>query len=92
MQFVDGENRARRFLLDGAVTVWHSVEHQWGSGHPVTDRGAARWHTPAAHTLTGDPAFHDAAEERLPWLPAFGGRPAHTADPLANDQDWHLVL
>ncbi len=20
------------------------------------------------------------------------GRPAHTADPLANDQDWHLVL
>lgn len=20
------------------------------------------------------------------------GRPAHTADPLANDQDWHLLL
>ncbi|CAL9324455.1 MULTISPECIES: hypothetical protein [Streptomyces] len=24
--------------------------------------------------------------------PAGRGRPAHTADPLANDQDWHLVL
>ncbi|MEU3662437.1 hypothetical protein AB0E77_22170 [Streptomyces sp. NPDC032940] len=23
---------------------------------------------------------------------AVDGRPAHTADPLANDQDWHLVL
>ncbi|MQM26029.1 hypothetical protein GFD30_10670 [Glycomyces sp. NEAU-7082] len=38
---------ARRFLLDTADTAWHSIEHQWGSGHLVTDRGGARWHTPA---------------------------------------------
>ncbi|MGW1029427.1 hypothetical protein ACWD4J_38085 [Streptomyces sp. NPDC002577] len=47
MQFVDEQDRARRFLLDTDVTAWHSVEHQWGSGHLVTDRGGARWHTPA---------------------------------------------
>jgi hypothetical protein len=30
-----------------------------------------------AHSLTGDPAFHDAVEERLPWLLAFGGPQPH---------------
>lgn len=33
--------------MDPGATAWHSVEHQWGSGHLVTDRGGARWHTPA---------------------------------------------
>ncbi|GEC09198.1 hypothetical protein SSP24_68530 [Streptomyces spinoverrucosus] len=40
------QDRARRFLLDPGATAWHSVEHQWGSGHLVTDRGGARWHAP----------------------------------------------
>lgn len=44
-RFVDEEDRDRRFLLDAEVE-WHSVEHQWGSGHLVTNRGGARWHTP----------------------------------------------
>ncbi|WNM35741.1 hypothetical protein RKE30_37970 [Streptomyces sp. Li-HN-5-11] len=47
LQFVDEQNRDRQFLLDPGATMWHSVEHQWGSGHLVTDRGGARWHTPA---------------------------------------------
>ncbi|MGP4006110.1 hypothetical protein [Streptomyces sp. 4N124] len=47
VQFTDERDPARRFLLDTDVTPWHSVEHQWGSGHLVTDRGGARWHTPA---------------------------------------------
>ncbi|MEU6917616.1 hypothetical protein [Streptomyces olindensis] len=46
LQFVDEQDRDRRFLLEPGATVWHSVEHQWGSGHLVTDRGGARWHTP----------------------------------------------
>lgn len=47
LRFVDEEHPERRFLLDTDATAWHSVEHQWGAGHLVTDRGAARWHTPA---------------------------------------------
>ncbi|WP_198547401.1 hypothetical protein [Streptomyces jeddahensis] len=54
VQFVDEQDRARRFLLDTDVTVWHSVEHQWGSGHLVTDRGGARWHTPAELRVAAD--------------------------------------
>jgi len=46
-QFLDDLAPVRRFLLDQATTPWHSLEHQWGSGHLVTDRGAARWLAPA---------------------------------------------
>lgn len=37
----------RRFLLDRTTAPWHSVEHQREAGHLVTDRGTARWLTPA---------------------------------------------
>ncbi|MDN3264702.1 hypothetical protein QWJ26_33855 [Streptomyces sp. CSDS2] len=30
-----------------------------------------------AYALTGETLFHDALEERLPWLPAFGGPQPH---------------
>ncbi|WP_051828530.1 hypothetical protein [Streptomyces bicolor] len=46
VRFVDERDPARRFLLDTDITEWHSLEHQWGSGHLITDRGGARWHTP----------------------------------------------
>ncbi|GAA3503294.1 hypothetical protein GCM10019016_104040 [Streptomyces prasinosporus] len=46
-QFLDDRAPVRRFLLEQAAAPWHSVEHQWGSGHLVTDRGAARWLTPS---------------------------------------------
>ncbi|MFF7788588.1 hypothetical protein [Streptomyces sp. NPDC007991] len=52
MQFVDEQNRGRRFLLEPGATAWHSVEHQWSSGHLVTDRGGARWHTPVELRVT----------------------------------------
>ncbi|MFJ3673287.1 hypothetical protein ACIPSE_43205 [Streptomyces sp. NPDC090106] len=45
VQFVDDAAPERRFLLDDEVP-WHHEEHQWGSGHLVTDRGAGRWLTP----------------------------------------------
>ncbi|RKN43762.1 hypothetical protein [Streptomyces hoynatensis] len=45
---MDEQAPERGFLHDAATAVWHSLEHQWGSGHLVTDRGAARWHAPAA--------------------------------------------
>ncbi|MFC9680525.1 hypothetical protein [Streptomyces sp. NPDC056948] len=59
-QFADGDDPVRRFLLDDVATPWHSVEHQWGSGHLVTDRGGARWHTPAELRFTeaGPEAVH----------------------------------
>ena len=34
-QFVDPSSPDRQFLLDDSVR-WHSVEHQWGSGHLIT--------------------------------------------------------
>ncbi|MEU6352489.1 hypothetical protein ABZ896_24720 [Streptomyces sp. NPDC047072] len=52
VRFTDDRSPARRWLLDTDVTPWHSVEHQWGSGHLVTDRGGARWHTPARLSVT----------------------------------------
>ncbi|NUP15177.1 MAG: hypothetical protein HOZ81_03550 [Streptomyces sp.] len=53
-QFLDDLAPVRRFLLDQATAPWHSVEHQWGSGHLVTDRGAARWLAPAELRAVGD--------------------------------------
>lgn len=53
VQFADDRDPARRFLLDDAETQWHSAEHEWGSGHLVTDRGSARWHSPARLDATG---------------------------------------
>ncbi|MFD0319067.1 hypothetical protein [Streptomyces flavalbus] len=53
-RFADDGAPARRFLLDQASAPWHSVEHQWGSGHLVTDRGAARWLAPARLWAAGD--------------------------------------
>ncbi|MBL0888634.1 hypothetical protein [Myceligenerans indicum] len=46
-QFTDDADPARRYLLDAGDSTWHSIEHQWGSGHVTTDCGGARWHTPA---------------------------------------------
>ncbi len=56
VQFVDEAAPARQFLLDDVATPWHSVEHQWGSGHVMTDRGSARWHTPAELRVADDGA------------------------------------
>jgi hypothetical protein len=52
LQFTDESDPARRFLLDTADTAWHSIEHQWGSGHLVTNRGGFRWHTPVETRTT----------------------------------------
>ncbi|MEU0390155.1 hypothetical protein [Streptomyces chartreusis] len=52
IRFVDVNNPARTFLLDNVATDWHSSEHQWGTGHLVTDRGGARWHTPTELRVT----------------------------------------
>lgn len=59
MQFVDDVNPERQFLLDDRQS-WHSIEHQWGSGHLVTDRGTHRWLAPAETKLdsTGAIATH----------------------------------
>ncbi|RRR98202.1 hypothetical protein [Glycomyces terrestris] len=54
LQFTDAADPARRFLLDTATSAWHSIEHQWGSGHLVTDRGGFRWQAPAElHVIEG---------------------------------------
>ncbi|MFI6875192.1 hypothetical protein ACIBL6_17320 [Streptomyces sp. NPDC050400] len=47
-RFVDEAWPQRTFLLDTAFAHWHDRTHQWGSGHVVSDRGSARWHTPDA--------------------------------------------
>ncbi|MFI9831158.1 hypothetical protein ACIHIX_26170 [Streptomyces sp. NPDC051913] len=67
VQFVDEAAPARLFLLNDVATPWHSVEHQWGSGHLVTDRGGARWHTPAELRTTKDGAV-EAVHTPLPGL------------------------
>lgn len=51
-QFVDPSSPDRQFLLDDSVR-WHSVEHQWGSGHLITDHGSSRWNTPNTLQDTG---------------------------------------
>ncbi|MEV5886851.1 hypothetical protein AB0L74_29955 [Streptomyces sp. NPDC052020] len=53
VQFLDDRAPVRRFLLDQAAAPWHSVEHQWGSGHLVTDRGAGRWLAPSELRVAG---------------------------------------
>ncbi|WP_335987823.1 hypothetical protein [Glycomyces sp. MUSA5-2] len=64
LQFTDGADPARRFLLDPADAPWHSIEHQWGSGHLTTDRGGYRWHSPATSTAVegGFESEHPLAE------------------------------
>ncbi|GAB2981013.1 hypothetical protein GCM10023080_053960 [Streptomyces pseudoechinosporeus] len=66
LRFVDEQDPARRFLLEAETTDWHSVEHQWGSGHLVTERGAARWYTPARLRIEEDGA--EAVYTPLPGL------------------------
>lgn len=44
-QFIDDRAPQRQFLLHEGI-AWHGTEHQWGSGHVVSDRGTARWSTP----------------------------------------------
>ncbi|MDT7840253.1 glycoside hydrolase family protein [Streptomyces justiciae] len=75
VQFVDEADPARRFLLDADVTPWHSVEHQWGSGHLITDRGAARWHAPAR--LRCEDGRIEAVHEPLPGVRVEIRRTAH---------------
>ncbi|MEU5871059.1 hypothetical protein AB0A73_05790 [Glycomyces sp. NPDC047369] len=64
LQFTDGADPARRFLLDTADATWHSIEHQWGSGHLATDRGGFRWHAPASTAVVdgGVESVHPLAE------------------------------
>lgn len=52
VQFVDAAHPERQFLLDERQ-VWHSVEHEWGSGHLVTDHGTARWNAPHSLDIDG---------------------------------------
>lgn len=46
-QFIDPAHDQREFLLNREVD-WHSFEHQWGSGHIISSRGATRWNVPTA--------------------------------------------
>jgi hypothetical protein len=50
-QFIADADPRRRYLLDSGLR-WHSDEHQWGSGHIVTDREAGRWSFPGSLELT----------------------------------------
>lgn len=45
VQFLDDAYESRQYLLDSRQ-VWHSIEHNWGSGFLVTNRGATRWNQP----------------------------------------------
>jgi hypothetical protein len=45
VRFIADDAPDRRYLLHDGLK-WHSDEHRWGSGHVITDRGAARWATP----------------------------------------------
>ncbi|MFC8818805.1 hypothetical protein [Streptomyces rochei] len=54
VQFLDDRAPVRGFLLDQDAAPWHSAEHQWGSGHLVTDRGAARWLAPSGLRMAED--------------------------------------
>ncbi|WP_327657116.1 hypothetical protein [Streptomyces sp. NBC_00483] len=45
-RFTDPDAPERNYLLDPRTTPWHSIEHQWGSGHLVSDQGSARWCLP----------------------------------------------
>lgn len=63
LQFHDPDAPQRRFLLDASVP-WHTGHHRWGSGHLVTDRGGARWHTPTR--LERDPGGTSAVFAPLP--------------------------
>ncbi|KAI9149026.1 hypothetical protein HJFPF1_11071 [Paramyrothecium foliicola] len=55
LQFVDPQDHQRRFLFDTEHYGRHSVvEHNWGSGHVVTDRGSGRWNAHSPMTRNGD--------------------------------------
>jgi hypothetical protein len=44
LQFSHKNHPQRRYLLDKKHFARHSaVEHNWGSGHIITDKGTARW-------------------------------------------------
>ncbi|MGW0786559.1 hypothetical protein [Streptomyces sp. NPDC002913] len=64
--FTDDSAPDRAFLLDAATTDWHTDEHQWGSGHLVSDRGPARWHRP--ESLSIRPGLVEAAHVPVPGL------------------------
>ncbi|ACU75738.1 conserved hypothetical protein [Catenulispora acidiphila DSM 44928] len=51
MQFFDQDSPDRQYLLDERQ-IWHSLEHQWGSGHVLSDRGTHRWNAPQSVTIT----------------------------------------
>lgn len=46
VQFRDLTSPERLYLLEQKDVFWHSLEHQWGSGHLITNRGSARWNVP----------------------------------------------
>ncbi|KQQ96411.1 hypothetical protein ASF72_01780 [Arthrobacter sp. Leaf141] len=65
VQFVAKNAPDRRFLLDPDL-VWHSLEHQWGSGHIITDGGAARWNRPDRQEVaTNSSVSHFLPSEQL---------------------------
>lgn len=57
-----------------------------GKGFVVTDAGAAPWDAPTELDVTRA----GAATAAFVMPSCVSGRPAHRADPIANDQDWAL--
>ncbi|BDZ64427.1 hypothetical protein [Agromyces mangrovi Wang et al. 2018] len=53
VQFSTPADPDRRYLLDHDV-LWHSVEHQWGSGFVVAESGSGRWNAPETLHITED--------------------------------------
>ncbi|NEG78107.1 hypothetical protein GFD22_03815 [Bifidobacterium avesanii] len=51
----------REYLLDPGLP-WHTASHYWGSGHAVTDLGAAQWAT------AGDWSFDVGAQTQKLWF------------------------
>ena len=46
-EFLDPDGSERRFLLDEGTHGFHSSDHRWGSGFPMSSAGQARWATPS---------------------------------------------
>ncbi|MDI3101392.1 hypothetical protein QJ054_30530 [Streptomyces sp. AN-3] len=67
-QLVDS---ARRFARLGRQLPAHEVSYEQAIVAPLLDLLSD------AYALTGEAVFHDAIEERLPWLLAFGGPQPH---------------
>ena len=64
LAFTHEGEATRKYLLEEGTDLWHTSEHEWGSGF-VTGTVAARWNVPDEldHTATGSNAIHKLSSE-----------------------------